>query len=208
MSIKIIVFDMDGVLVNIRSSWLFVHEKLGVNSVKNFYKYQNKEIDYQEFMRRDITLWGPRTIDEIRNILKTVPLMEGIEDTLPELKRRGYLLAILTAGISLLAERLHEQFSFHYVYANRLCESQGVLTGKGEVVVELMSKGSFLELFLLSKGIERKNCIVIGDSQFDVPMFSVAGFSIAFNTSDELVRKAADVSVESQDLRELLPLIP
>lgn len=199
---------MDGVLVDIRSSWLFVHEKLGVNSVENYNKYQNKEIDYQEFMRRDITLWGSRTINEIRNILDNVPLMKGIEDTIPELKRKGYQLAIMTAGISLLAERLHERFSFHYVFANRLCsDSQGVLTGEGEVIIELMSKGSFLELFLLNKGIEQQQCIVIGDSHFDVPMFAVAGFSIAFNASDEIVRKSADITVENKDLRELIPLI-
>jgi hypothetical protein len=33
----------------------------------------------------------------------------------------------------------------------------------------------------------------------------VAGFSIAFNPTDEHVKSSADVSIETKDLRDILP---
>ena len=46
---------------------------------------------------------------------------------------------------------------------------------------------------------------VVGDSIFDVSIFDAAGFSIAFNSHDERVKNSADVSIESKDLRDILP---
>ncbi len=199
---------MDGVLVDINSSWGYVHEKLGVDASENFQNYLNYKIDYKEFMRRDIRLWGYRHIDEITSILNDVPVMTGLKETLQQLKQSNYQLTILTAGISLLAERLDQEFDFHNVFANKLCTDEtGLLTGEGEGVVELLSKAKFLDTFLEKRGIPKKECIVVGDSHFDVPMFKNAGLSIAFNTTDPSVKQAANQTIEKKDLRKLLALL-
>jgi hypothetical protein len=43
---------MDGVLVYIESSWLYVHEKLNVESSENYQLYRQHMISYEDFMRR------------------------------------------------------------------------------------------------------------------------------------------------------------
>ena len=57
--IKIIVFDMDGVLVNIKSSWTIIHNEFNVDERETFRRYLRGEFDYLEFMRKDIesTCW-------------------------------------------------------------------------------------------------------------------------------------------------------
>ena len=121
---KLVIFDMDGVLVDINSSWYHVHRKLNVDSSKNLQKYLAAEIDYSEFMRRDIRLWGRCHIVDIRNMFSNVPLMNGAIATTRELKNRGYQLAILSAGISLLAERVQKELAIDYVFANKIIGSQ------------------------------------------------------------------------------------
>lgn len=199
---------MDGVLVDIKSSWEYVHETLGVDASENFRNYINHKIDYQEFMRRDIHLWGYRHIDEITSILNDVPVMVGLKETLQQLKKRNLQQIILTAGISLLAERLNREFKFHEVFANKLCtDKTGFLTGEGEGVVELLSKDKFLNTFLEERGINKRKCIVVGDSRFDVPMFKGAGLSIAFNTTELSVIQAANQTIEKKDLQELISIL-
>ncbi|GAG35915.1 unnamed protein product, partial [marine sediment metagenome] len=54
--IKMVVFDLDGVLVDIDSSWQTIHRAFGVDNEENFQKHLRNEIDYREFMRSDIGL--------------------------------------------------------------------------------------------------------------------------------------------------------
>ena len=57
MSYKFVAFDLDGVLVDTFSSWVWMHKHFNVNNDHSLYAYQRGEIDYGEFMRRDIALW-------------------------------------------------------------------------------------------------------------------------------------------------------
>lgn len=57
MKFKFVAFDLDGVLVDTFSSWVWMHKHFDVNNDHSLYAYQRGEIDYLEFMRRDIQLW-------------------------------------------------------------------------------------------------------------------------------------------------------
>jgi len=205
---SLVVFDMDGVLVDINSSWYYVHRKFGVDSSINFNQYINKEIDYTEFMRRDIRLWGKCHITDIQNILNSIPLMKGSKETAQELKNKGYKLAIISAGIFSLAERVNNELNFDYVFANQLCTDENeFLTGEGIAMVNLMSKDATFKKLIKIANVTADQCVSIGDSQFDIPIFKLVGLSIAFNTSDKITMQAADKSVEAKDLRAILPLL-
>ena len=52
----IVVFDLDGVLVDIQSSWDWVHRHFGVDNDESLAQYLAGQIDDLEFMRRDIAL--------------------------------------------------------------------------------------------------------------------------------------------------------
>lgn len=204
--IKIVIFDMDGVLVDIDSSWQFVHRLFHVDSSENLDKYLRGEIDYKEFMRRDIRLWGVIHIDQIKNILDKAPLMKGAKEVVHNLKKTGYKTAIISAGISILAERIQKELGINYTFANRLkVDENGVLTGEGEEIVNLLNKVTVLRRLALEERTTPRCCAIVGDSVFDIPLFKEAGLSIAFNATDEGVKEAADVVVEHKDLRKILP---
>ena len=56
---KLVVFDMDGVLTEYFSSWVRVHEHFGTDNDEALRLYMEGKIDDEEFMRRDIALWTP-----------------------------------------------------------------------------------------------------------------------------------------------------
>jgi phosphoserine phosphatase len=201
-----VVFDLDGVLVDIDSSWGRIHKAFGVDNEVNFQKHLKEQIDFKEFMRSDIRLWNEPNIDKIKKILNEAPLMKGAIETVKELKKKGYKIAIISSGISILADRVKEELEIDYSYSNKLLVGDdGRLTGEGEEIVSLMNKDIVLQKMIEREGIDSKQCVTIGDSRFDIPLFVDSGLSIAFNPKDDLVREAADLVIEEPDLRKILP---
>lgn len=206
LDLKMIVFDLDGVLVDIDSSWQKIHETLGVNNDENFQKHLRGQIDFKEFMRSDILLWGNINITCIMNILAKAPYMKGAKETLIALHEAGYKSAIISSGISILADRVKNELEIDYSFANKLLhDPSGVLTGEGEEVVGLLNKDKILHRLVLKEGITTQQCVVLGDSQFDAALFKDAGLSIAFNAKDEVVKDAADLIIDGKDLTKILP---
>jgi len=204
--IKIIVFDMDGVLVDIESSWQYVHNAFNVDNQDNLRRYLEGEITYSEFMKRDILLWGPLHINKIKQVLDKVPIMKGAKLTISKLKKHGYKTCIISGGISILAQRIQKELGIDHSFANKLVvDEKGMLTGHGEEIVNLLNKLLILRKFASEQRITLRSCAIVGDSIFDIQLFAEAGLSIAFNASDERVKQAADVTVDNKDLTRILP---
>ncbi|MEM3088052.1 MAG: HAD family phosphatase, partial [Candidatus Bathyarchaeia archaeon] len=126
-------------------------------------------------------------------------------ETITALKNAGYKIAIISSGISLLADRVKNELGIDKSFANELLIDQnGHLTGEGKENVELLKKVSVLQRLATSEGINTKQCAVVGDSIFDIPLFKRAGFSIAFNAKTHRVEEAADLAIKNKDLKEIL----
>ncbi len=206
---RLVVFDMDGVLADIESSWVFVHRRFGVNNDHSLMAYLRGEIDDLEFIRRDIGLWknkDPRiTESAIATVLDDVPLMSGAKETVAELKRRGYKTAIVSAGIDLLAARIAREYGIDAFLANGLQKlPSGELTGEGILKVRLRDKGEAVIKMSDALGVPLADTASIGNSRYDVTMFEKTGTSIAFHPSDDYVRASARIVVEEGDLTTLL----
>ena len=206
VDMEMVVFDLDGVLVDINSSWQTIHEAFGVDNEENFQKHLRGQIDFKEFMRSDIRLWGSTHISRIKDILDKVHLMKGAVETLTTLKKAGYKTAIVSSGISILADHVKNVLGIDYSFANKLLTDEcGRLTGEGEEVVGLLNKDRVLKDLVLREGTTVKQCVVVGDSIFDIPLFKGAGLGIAFNAKDDAVKEAADLVINEKDLRRILP---
>lgn len=210
-NLKIVVFDMDGVLVQCSSSWRYIHEYFEVNNNASLEKYLKKEIDDKEFVRRDVALWlakkKPLNICEIEKILSEVKIMTGAREVICNLKNNGIKSAIISGGIDILANRISKELKIDYTLANGLkVDKNNFLTGEGIIRVSILNKGVMLRNLLNKVGIDLKNSIVVGDSFIDVSMFEMCR-GIAFNPRDDSVKKNAFAVIESKDLRDILPFI-
>ncbi len=206
---RAVAFDVDGVLTEIDSIWRFIHERLGTLGAARRYAemYRRGEITYAEWARLDVGLWRGVPARRIEEIVAEVRLRRGAEDLARELKRRGFVLIALSAGLDVLTFSVARRLGFDMAEANRLVIRDGVVTGEVEVRVEHGNKGEVLLRLCRTAGLDPGEVIAVGDSEVDVPMFRVAGYSIAFNPISEEAARCADAVVRSDDLRRLLPVI-
>lgn len=206
---QLVVFDMDGVLADTESSWTYVHRHFGVNNDHSLRAYLDGEIDDWEFIRRDIDLWRKKdpalSMDSVRRILADVPTMNGAEEAVAVLRRRGIRTAIVSAGIDLLAQRLAVELEIDMFFANGfVADCAGRLTGEGVLNVRLAEKGEKVRMVADLLDIGREEVVSVGNSRFDTPMFDASEIGIAFCPIDDEVREKADVVVEEKDLRAIL----
>jgi phosphoserine phosphatase len=209
---KLVVFDMDGVLVDVGSSWVHVHRHFGVDNEHSLQAYLRGEIDDMEFIRRDVALWIARdptlTIERLRQILSTAPFMKGAKETVETLRKNGTRTAIVSAGIDLLAERVAIELKMDMFFANGfVADCEGRLTGEGILNVRLDGKDQKVEMLTDMFGFHKSDVVSVGNSRYDIPMFDVSGLGIAFCPEDDDTLERADKVVHERDLRRILDII-
>ncbi len=205
-------FDMDGTLTTVRSSWRWVHDCFEVDSEPNYKAFINQEIDEIEFMRRDIALWKNKypdiRISDVAKTFQTMPLIGGIQETIACLQANGIACVIVSGGIDLAAKMLADEFGFDGYVADSICtDEEGRLTGEGMQNVDLRDKGIKVREYIEEYYTTKERTVSIGNSFTDIPMFESSGLSIAFNPQDEYTSDAADHTIRSDNIADILDLI-
>lgn len=210
MVIKLIVFDVDGVLLDVRSTWRYFHKKLGTHDLEWLERLRDSHfsgrLSYQKWADEETSAWKEIPYEKFISIYKKIPFIENVTKTTKELKKRGYKLAAVSVGILLkgLKKRL-EGLDFDYIYANDLEEKNGVLTGKSIVTINHFGKIKVINEIASCEKIKLGEIAAVGDDLNDRGLFRKVGFSIAFCPSDPKLIKYAKVVVDKKDLSEILP---
>jgi len=208
----LVCFDMDGVLTDLRSSWCWIHRCFEVDNEPTYQAYCNGEIDESEFMRRDIGLWKTVKDDvclsDFVRFFQTMPLIDGIQETVACLRDNGIKSVIVSGGIDLAAKMLAEEFGFDDYVADELeAYENGILTGEGIMHVDLKDKGINVRRFIEEYNTTPERTVSIGNSFTDIPMFKNTGMSIAFNPTDIYTEEAATYIVKSRNIADVLDFI-
>lgn len=209
---KAVIFDMDGVLVQQGSSWKMVHEFFGgIDNVKDLKKHIKGEIDDKEFMRRTIAKWPPPLhISKIKEALSGFEIMPGAKETIRELKKKGFIIGIVSCGLDVLAEQVAKELgiNLNYILAEGLeIDKQGYLTGEGVSRVELLKKDEALIRLTKKMKVSLKRTFAVGNSKYDIPMLLAANMGIAFNPEDEEITQIADAVARDKNLCGILKYI-
>lgn len=205
---RLVAFDMDSTLIQAE-----VIDELAkaagsgdlVSSITE--SAMRGEIDFQESLRQRLgTLKG---LDEsvMEDIARKLPITEGAERLISNLKKFGYKTAIISGGFTYFGEKLQDHLGVDYVYANRLEIKDGKLTG-GVIgdIVDGAKKAELLREIAEKEQISLQQAIAVGDGANDLPMLSIAGLGIAFHAKPK-VKKGARQSISHFGLDSILYLI-
>ncbi len=210
---KLVAFDMDGTLVKEVSSWRKIHEFYGTLELekKNLVEYVEGKISYIEFMRRDIEAWPkPLHIDDISRILMEIELEPESKEVVEKIKEMDLETAVISAGIDILAETVANILGISHAVANGFeLNRDGFLTGEGIMRVDPIKKHEALMKLSQNLGVELKDVIAIGDTEFDKSFLEKAGLGVAVGQDQELL-KVADFHITSLKrlpflVKDLLP---
>jgi len=210
--LELVIFDMDGVLTDIISSWKYIHDYFNTSNKRSVNEYLMGKIDDMEFIKRDSSLWTennkPITRKKLMEILSNVPIMNGAKESIDFLRKNKIKTVIVSAGLDILAYKVAKELGIDHVYSNGVkIDKNGYLTCVGILNVRLMYKDQAVIRIAKKLNIPLQRIATVGNSCFDIPMFELSGLAIAFNPEDDCIKKSSDVVIEAKDLTKILPYI-
>ena len=206
---RAVVFDLDGTLTREANSWAAVQRKLGPYHAdrqrERWARFREGSLGREEFLVEqvaDLRGEASRLLDEI---VAEVEYHEGVAVACEELRAAGVRLAIVSAGITALAERVAADLSMELHRANTIHVAGGLFTGEAEIAVPPGGKAPVFAETVAALGLDPGEVVAVGDSPGDIDMFRAAGLGVAFRPVNQETADAADVIID--DMRDLVRLV-
>ncbi|MFT5571174.1 MAG: phosphoserine phosphatase [Cryomorphaceae bacterium] len=205
---RLVCFDMDSTLINAEViDELAKRAGVGSEVAGITEAAMRGDIDFTTSFTQRMALLKGLSEEVLADVAANLPIMDGAETLIKNLKAYGFKTAILSGGFSYFGEYLQKRMGIDYVYANTLEIENGELTGRVvEPVVDGNRKALLLKQIAEKEGVNPQQTIAVGDGANDLPMLSAAGLGIAFRAKP-LVRESAKQSLSTHGLDSILYLL-
>ena len=206
--IKVISLDLDGVLYDGQSAAFALAQQIGLKDqyLRLLQRIDQENLDFQKTVIEVAKLWKGTPVDATYHYLvKTLPLLDGAEETVATLQEWGYEVGCISSGVSqFFMEPLSRRLNLAFAYSHILGSENQVHDGTVQFIMAGPEKATTIWNYAQIKGHSVDSIASVGNGINDIELFSISGFSIAFNPLDKAVSDAATVTVESKDLRSIL----
>lgn len=207
--VHVISFDLDGVLFDGPSAAYPLAKQLGLGQdfMRALQVTKEKRLPFHDAIVEGAKIWKGIAVDgEYDHLVETLPLMKGAEETVQTLRDWGFEVGCITSGVSqFFMTPFIQRLDLDFGYTNILGEKDGSHDGTVELVMDGPMKAVAAKSHLEKKAIPTKFLAAVGDGENDIELFKICAFSIAFNPETEMVSQAATMTIESKDLRDILP---
>lgn len=205
---RLVCFDMDSTLIEAEViDELAAAAGVGEQVAAITERAMQGELDFIQSFEQRVALLKGLSGDVLQGIAERLPVTEGAERLIRNLKALGYKTAILSGGFNYFGRYLQDKLGIDYVFANELEMEDGIVTGRvtGRVV-DGKRKAELLRELAEKEGIKLEQTIAVGDGANDLPMLSIAGLGIAFRAKP-LVRENAKNAISTLGLDGILYLL-
>ncbi len=204
--IRAVFFDLDGTLVRYRgvdfeSSWGALGAAAGLKEEWDalLSRYLGRPESYPDWVRENAVLLRGVPLSWVLPHLFPPPYAPGVPGAIAELRRRGYILGIVSSGVALVAERVREELGLDFAVANELPLEDGRFTGEAVLRVGLWDKLRVVEAEAARRGLSLAEVAFVGDHLNDVPVLKAVGCGLAYAPKDPQVAAAARHVLEHFD---------
>jgi phosphoserine phosphatase len=206
-----VVFDLDGTLTREANSWAAVQRKLGPDAAQRqrdrWSRYREGRLDRRGFLVEQVADLRGQASALLDEVVAEVEYHDGVAPACADLRAAGVRLAIVSAGISALTERVANDLGMELHRANTIHVAGGLFTGEVDVIVAPGDKERVFEETVTELGLDPADVVAVGDSPGDIDMFRAAGLGVAFCPVNDETADAADVVIDVPDMRLLVPLV-
>jgi phosphoserine phosphatase len=205
---RLVAFDMDSTLIEAEViDELAAAAGVGEQVAEITERAMRGELDFTESFHERVALLKGLSGDVLQEIAERLPVTEGAERLIRNLKSLGYTTVILSGGFNYFGNYLKDKLGIDYVFANELDMEDGIVTGKVTgTVVDGNRKAQLLREIAEKEGIRLEQTIAVGDGANDLPMLSIAGLGIAFRAKP-VVEESAKQSISTLGLDGVLYLL-
>ena len=207
-----VAFGLSGVLANFNgadNAWDLVRK---VYQVPDIWKdYLDGKVSRRTAKTEEFRLWRERGIKLDRLMIdfrKNMKLVEGAKEVAGQLHKKGIKMAILSDSPQIVVEDVANQLGVkHFSSMKILFNKDGFAY---ETIpshpsgVDRVSKMLALKDFANKENIRLSEVAAVGNGRGDIEVFQFCGRSLAFNSKDYEVRKAAQAIISSKTLEDVL----
>jgi phosphoserine phosphatase len=197
--IRLAALDMDGVVVPIRSSWGYLHERLGVaeQAREGYRLFREGRIRYWEWMYYDTSLWLQArpgiTRWDIEELFDPVEPTPEAREAVRLLRGAGVEVALISGGVDALVAKTARILGIRHWVSPRLAyDPYGHLVPGGDPVLEADRKDRAVLALARRLGYTMRQVAFVGDSVWDLRGMREACLAIAVNPADREVAEEAD----------------
>lgn len=202
---RLIAFDMDSTLIQTEVIDELAKEAGVTDQVSKITESAMKgELDFKESLQKRVSLLQGLKEKKLQKVANSMPLTEGAERLIANLKIMGYKIAILSGGFTYFGRQMQSKMGIDYLFANELEIREGQLTGeiKGQII-DGPKKAELLNYLAQKENISLEQVIAVGDGANDLPMLNLAGLGIAFRAKP-IVREGAEQAISNVGLDAIL----
>ena len=196
--IKLVVFDMDGVLLKNRNSWDVIMNRC----MKKRNLRENMVYTFDYIHRKGIPdhLYSNLTESRIKSYINLNDMSSNVLRTIEYLRERKIKTAIVSAGSHVFAGYISELMGIDYYIGNEVDVNghkfiKNVDPAKKDVNVDLIQSK-----FKILPG----ETVSVGDSSMDLSMRKKSKYFVAFNPSNYRTLQYSDFTVESTNLYDII----
>lgn len=193
MPIRLVIFDVDGVIKESPDPYSFLHRHFGTAQAGDRYlrAFLNGSITYDEFAQLDARIWRGRSVAEVKAILRTNLYVAGAHALAAGLHQRRIPFVLLSSGFDLHVEDIARDLHASAYLCNELLHDGRTLLGAMRVYVPWGGKGPIVRHLLHTRQLSPEMCLTVGDSSADIPTFAEVGHALAIRPGSPAVAAAA-----------------
>lgn len=205
---RLVCFDMDSTLIKAEViDELARRHGVGQEVAEVTERAMRGELDFKASFRERMSKLEGLEESVLASIAAELPLMDGVERLMVNLKRSGYRTVILSGGFTYFARYLQERLGFDEIHANELVIEDGKVTGAvQEPIVDAERKAALLTHIAEREGVPLAQTVAVGDGANDLKMLAAAGLGVAFRAKP-VVRAEARQAISVAGLDGVLYLL-
>jgi len=203
---RLVSFDIDGTLVQ-GHGWEVIARARGREAEyrDTNRRFRSGEEGEDEHLRRLLGFAVGLSVSEMERLVAATPKVEGIAETLGDLRARGARVAVLSHNPEYVVDWYRRTYGFDDGEG-----TPGTVVRDGRIVDPGPAKADKLggmRRLLERSGVPASSAAHVGDGTADITVFRHVGGGIAFNSTDPRVQASADRSVHSSSLTAVRPAL-